>query len=695
MIGERPRTAEQTGLGAVRIGDAVQFSLFSASATGVELCLFDDPLDDRESRRVPLERLGDVWSAEIDAVPDGTAYGFRVDGPFAPERGHRHNPEKLVLDPYARAFIGHPTWHSSLYDHNRSTPPTVRLDPRDTASLMARSLVVDQEFDWQGVEPPATAIENTVVYEIHVKGFTARHPEVPAALRGTYLGLCHPAAIRYLVELGVTAVELLPVHFSVDDAFLLERGLRNYWGYNSIGFFAPDHCYASSSVPGAAVGEFKTMVRELHRAGIEVVLDVVYNHSGETDERGPTICYRGIDNAAYYRTDPERPERYVDVTGCGNTFQTRHPVVRDLILDSLRYWVETMGVDGFRFDLAPALGRDPVEFNAHSDLFERIKTDPIIGRAKLIAESWDLGERGYQVGRFSAGWSEWNDQFRDAVRNFWIGSDPRLQAIGARVTGSSDLFRSSDRRPSASVNFVASHDGFTLADAIAYPYKRNAANGDRNRDGDPQRIAGGRGQVGQTRARAIVRDRRQMARSILAMLLTSQGVPMLLGGDEIGRTQDGNNNAYCQDSELSWFDWSLSDDQRDLRDYVAELIRLRRQEPLLRLRAFPESDPVDGPQVCWFNEHGAEMAWTEWQDPARHLVAMTIRQRDLHHGLLVLINAGDVDAEFAWPSNIDGASVVPTRLFTSAVEHHQSDPVGMTPAGSLQVIRISGTSDDG
>ena len=694
MIGERPRTAEQIGLGAVRIDAAVQFSLFSASATAVELCLFDDPLDERESRRVPLLRHGDVWSASVGEVPDGTAYGFRVDGPFAPELGHRHNPSKLLLDPYARAFIGHPTWHDSLYDHDRSTPPSVRRDPRDTAAFMARSLVIDQEFDWQGVVPPATAIEDTVIYEMHVKGFTARHPEISPALRGTYLGLSHPASIGYLVDLGVTAVELLPVHFSVDDAFLLERGLRNYWGYNSIGFFAPDQCYASSSDPGAAVVEFKTMVRELHRAGIEVILDVVYNHSGETDERGPTICYRGIDNTAYYRTDSEQPERYVDVTGCGNTFQTRNPVVRDLILDSLRYWVDTMGVDGFRFDLAPALGRDPVEFNAHSDLFERIKSDPIIGRAKLIAESWDLGERGYQVGRFSAGWSEWNDQFRDAVRNFWIGLDPRLQAIGSRVTGSSDLFRSSDRRPSATVNFVASHDGFTLSDAIAYPYKRNAANGDRNRDGDPQRIAGGRGQVGRTRERGIVRDRRQMARSILAMLLTSQGVPMILGGDEIGRTQIGNNNAYCQDSELSWYDWELNDEQRNLREYVAALIRLRSDEPLLRLRAFPESDPVDGPQVCWFNEHGAEMAWTEWQDPERRLVAMTIRQRDLDHGLLVLINSGDVDAEFAWPSNVEIADGEPRRLFSSALEHDESDPIRVTPAGSLQVLRIDRTSNE-
>lgn len=694
MIGERPLTTEQTTFGAVRLDDAVRFSLFSASATGVELCLFDDPLDDRESRCVALERSGDVWSAGVDAVPDGTAYGYRVDGPFAPERGHRFNPTKLLLDPYAKAFLGHPTWHASLFDHDRSTPPAVRLDPRDTAPLMARSLVVDETFDWQGIESPATSVEDTIVYEIHVKGFTARHPEIPPALRGTYLGLGHPAAINYLVELGVTAVELLPVHFSVDDAFLLERGLRNYWGYNSIGFFAPDQSYASSTTPGAAVGEFKTMVRELHRAGIEVVLDVVYNHSGETDERGPTICYRGIDNESYYRTDPERPERYVDVTGCGNTFQTRHPVVRDMILDSLRYWVETMGVDGFRFDLAPALGRDPVEFNAHSDLFERIKTDPVIGRAKLIAESWDLGERGYQVGRFSAGWSEWNDQFRDTVRNFWIGSDPRLQAIGARVTGSSDLFRSSDRRPSASVNFIASHDGFTLADAIAYPYKRNAANGDRNRDGDPQRIAGGRGQVGQTRERGIVRDRRQMARSILATLLTSQGIPMLLGGDEIGRTQGGNNNAYCHDNELSWFDWALSDEQSDLRDYVAALIRLRRDEPLLRLRAFPESEPVDGPQVCWFNEHGAEMAWTEWQDPNRRLVAMTIRQHGLDHGILVLVNAGDVDVEFAWPSTVAPSSEIVTRRFSSALEHNADDPAGVTPAGSLQLLRMERESVD-
>lgn len=688
MIVERPRIAEHTRLGTVRTDDAVQFSLFSANAEEVELCLFNDPRDPRESRRVPLERFGDVWSVRAHDVPNGTAYGYRVDGPFAPELGHRFNADKLLLDPYARAFTGHPTWHASLFDHDRSTPPEVRLDSRDTAGLMARSLVVDDGFDWQGVTPPATSIEDTVIYEIHVKGFTARHPEIPDALRGTYLGLCHRAAIQYLVDLGITAVELLPVHFFVDDPFLLERGLPNYWGYNSIGFFAPDHRYASSGSPGAAVVEFKTMVRELHRAGIEVFLDVVYNHSGETDERGPTICFRGIDNASYYRLDPERPERYVDVTGCGNTFQTGHPVVLDLIIDSLRYWVETMGVDGFRFDLAPALGRDPIEFNAHSELFEAIKADPVVGRAKLIAESWDLGERGYQVGRFSAGWSEWNDQFRDAVRNFWIGSDPKLQAIGARITGSSDLFRSSDRRPSASVNFVASHDGFTLADAIAYPYKRNAPNGDRNRDGDPQRISGGRGQVGRTRDRSIVYDRRQMSRSILAMLLTSQGVPMLLGGDEIARTQGGNNNAYCQDNELSWFDWNLTDEQRDLRDFVGAIIRLRRDEPLLRLQEFAEADSDDRPQVCWFNEHGAEMAWTEWQDPRRRVIAMTIRERNQEHGILAYINSGAADVEFALPSSIDEGKERVTRLLSSRLCPDESDPVGMTPAGSLQLLRV-------
>ena len=693
MIVERPRDAGHTSLGAVRTGGDVRFSLFSSNAEAVDLCLFDDdgPV---ETRRFSLERSGDVWATRVDDVPTGTAYGYRVHGPFAPEQGHRFNSDKLLLDPYARAFTGHPTWHASLYDHDRARRPAVRIHRRDTAPLMARSAIVDDAFDWQGVRPPGTSIEDTVVYEIHVKGFTVRHPEIPVGLRGTYLGLCHPAAVRHLVELGVTAVELLPVHFFVDDAFLLERGLRNYWGYNSIGFFAPDHRYAASSHPGAAVAEFKTMVRELHRAGIEVFLDVVYNHSGETDERGPTLCYRGIDNAAYYRLDPERPDRYVDVTGCGNTFQTGHPVVRDMILDSLRYWVETMGADGFRFDLAPALGRDPIDFNAHSELFELIKSDPIIGRAKLIAESWDLGAGGYQVGRFSAGWSEWNDQFRDTVRNFWIGSDPKLQAIGARVTGSSDLFRSSDRRPSASVNFVAAHDGFTLADAIAYPYKRNAPNGDRNRDGDPQRINGGRGQVGQTRERGVVEDRRRMTRSILAMLLMSQGVPMILGGDEIGRTQSGNNNAYCQDNELSWIDWSLSGEQRELRDYVAALIRLRRDEPLLRLGEFAEAEAVDRPRVRWFNEHGAEMACNQWQEPDRRLVAMTIEVHGNDHGVLVCVNAGDADAMFALPSSIEDRAGSVSRIVSSAVRQDVSDPFGLTPAGSLQLLRFASTASD-
>ena len=688
MIGERPTVAEGTRLGAVRSDEDVRFSLFSENATSVELCVFDDVHAPIETRRVPLERYGDVWTTRVPGVPSGTAYGYRVGGPFDPGRGHRFNSAKLLLDPYARAFAGHPTWHGALYDHDRATPPVVRLDPRDTAPLMARSIVVDDTFDWEGVQPPTTAIEDTVVYEVHVKGFTARHPQIPQALRGTYLGLAHPAAVQYLVDLGVTAVELLPVHFFVDDAFLLERGLRNYWGYNSIGFFAPDHRYASSGMPGAAVAEFKTMVRELHRAGIEVFLDVVYNHSGETAEHGPTICFRGIDNAAYYRLNSDSRDRYVDVTGCGNTLQTGHPVVRNLILDSLRYWVETMGVDGFRFDLAPALGRDPIEFNAHSQLFEAIRADPIIGRSKLIAESWDLGENGYQVGNFPPGWSEWNDQYRDAVRRFWLGSGPWLQSIGARVTGSADLFRSSDRRPSASVNFVAAHDGFTLADVVAYPFKRNAPNGDRNRDGDPQRIDGGRGLVGQTRDARIVDSRRQATRGILAMLLTSQGVPMLLGGDEIGRTQGGNNNAYCQDNELSWFDWELNDERRYLRDYVAALIQLRKDEPLLRLQEYATADGDKRPQVCWFNEHGAEMAWTEWQEPERRHVAMTIRDAGVDHAILAFINAGDGDVHFAFPSTMDMRSVTLVPLFSSTVGSNGNDPVGKCPAGSMQLLRV-------
>ena len=510
----------------------------------------------------PASRLPEVdaycWHGYVPGIGPGQRYGFRVHGPYAPDEGHRCNPAKLLLDPYAKAVDGQVTWNEALFGHRFADPENTRNDD-DSGPYMPKGVVLDDCFDWEGDARPGTPLHKSIIYEVHVKGFTAQHPEIPKELRGTYAGLAHPASVKYLTGLGITAVELLPVHQFVHDSGLVERGLRNYWGYNSISFLAPHNEYSSSGQAGEQVNEFKNMVRTLHRAGIEVILDVVYNHTAEGNHLGPTLSFKGLDNAAYYRLIGDQRRYYMDYTGTGNTLNMRQPHVLQLLMDSLRYWVLEMHVDGFRFDLAATLARELHEVDRLSAFFDLIQQDPVVSRVKLIAEPWDVGEGGYQVGNFPPLWSEWNGRYRDTVRDYWRGGDQTLNDFAYRFTGSSDLYETSGRRPSASVNFVTAHDGFTLRDLVSYNEKHNEANGEDNRDGESHNRSWNMGAEGDTDDPEILAARARQQRNFLATLLLSQGIPMLLGGDEIGRTQKGNNNGYCQDNEISWFDWKHVD----------------------------------------------------------------------------------------------------------------------------------------
>jgi isoamylase len=543
-------------LGATFDGVGTNFAVFSEIAERVELCLFDDA---GQETRVDLpEVTAHCWHGYLPDVGPGQPYGFRVHGPWAPADGQRANPAKLLLDPYAKAVAGAVQWNEAVFAHRFADPENSRNDD-DSAPFVPRSVVVNPYFDWANDRNPRTPWHDTIVYEAHVKGFTARHPDIPQALRGTYAGLGHPAAVEYLSRLGVTAVELMPVHQFIHDAHLVERGLRNYWGYNSIGYLAPHNGYAATRQPGQPVQEFKQMVKSLHEAGIEVILDVVYNHTAEGNHLGPVLSFKGLDNAAYYRLSPEDRRYYVDYTGTGNSLNMRHPHVLQLIMDSLRYWVAEMHVDGFRFDLCAALARELHDVDRLSAFFDLIQQDPVVRRVKLIAEPWDVGEGGYQVGNFPPLWSEWNGKFRDCVRDYWRSADQTLAEFASRITGSSDLYASTGRRPYASVNFVTAHDGFTLRDLVSYNDKHNEANGEDNRDGESHNRSWNCGAEGASDDPEILALRGRQVRNFLATLLLSQGVPMLLAGDELGRTQGGNNNAYCQDNETSWIDWQAAD----------------------------------------------------------------------------------------------------------------------------------------
>ncbi len=646
MIAAKPRVEPGVPypLGATWDGAGVNFALFSANATKVELCVFD-ARGRRELARVALpEYTDEVWHGYLPDARPGMLYGYRVDGPYDPARGHRFNPYKLLLDPYARALAGKLSWSDAHYGYRiRSPQADLSMDRRDNASGMPKCVVVESAFTWGDDKRPSVPWTQTVFYELHVKGFTAQHPGVPPALRGTFGGLASPAVISYLRDLGVTTVELLPVQAIVDDRQLVEKRLRNYWGYNSIGFFAPEPRYLQSSVR-----EFKTMVKHLHEAGIEVVLDVVYNHTAEGNQLGPTLSFRGIDNASYYRLAQD-PRYYEDVTGTGNTLDLRHPRVLQLVTDSLRYWVEEMHVDGFRFDLAPALAREDHGFARSAAFFKAIAQDPVLSRVKLIAEPWDVGLGGYQVGNFPPGWSEWNGKYRDVVRKFWRGDMGMLPELASRIAGSSDLFEHQGRRPRASVNFVAVHDGFTLQDLVSYNEKHNEANGEGNRDGTDDNQSWNCGAEGPTDDPQIRNLRERQKRNLIATVLLSLGVPLILAGDEHGNTQNGNNNAYCQDDEISWLDWEgRSPHDLALEEFVKTVMRLRRRHPAFQRDAFYRGQPVDASgrkDIAWVKPDGHEMRPEDWS-PERRTIGFFL---GAHPMLFVAMSAAPDEAGFTLP----------------------------------------------
>ena len=612
------RPGTWTPLGATFTGTGVNFALFSEHATSVELCLFDDAASTSESTRITLPEQTDlIWHGFVPGLQPGQLYGYRVHGPWEPHRGHRFNPHKVVLDPYAKV-IGRPP--------GTDRPDDVP-DEQDNAATCALAAVLDPTFDWQDDRPPWTPWHETIVYELHVKGFTARHPEVPAPVRGTFTGLASAPAVRYLRDLGITAVELMPVHQHALDRHLQQKGLPNYWGYNTLAFFAPDTRFASPGSPNDAVREFKTLVRSLHAAGIEVILDVVYNHTAEGDHLGPTLCMRGVDNAAYYRLRDDDPRRYVDYTGCGNTLNMQHPRVLQLVMDSLRYWAVEMHVDGFRFDLASALARELHAVDRLGAFFDIIHQDPVLSQVKLIAEPWDLGEGGYQVGNFPVGWTEWNGKYRDEVRRFWKGDGGMVDELATRLAGSSDLYDHSGRRPHASVNFVACHDGFTLYDLVSYDHKHNAANLEDDLDGERHNNSWNCGVEGATTDPEVRALRQRQQRNFIATLFVSQGVRMLTAGDEFGRTQGGNNNAYCQDNETSWIDWALSPTQQDLLAFTRFMLNLFRTQPVLKRRRFLRGRSVTGSRakdITWFEPSGAEMAGDAWHAHAARTLAVRL-----------------------------------------------------------------------
>jgi glycogen operon protein len=662
-------------------GPGVDFAVFSDHATRIDVCLFDAPEAASESARVTLpERSGDVWHGRLLGLRPGQLYGLRAYGPWAPEAGQRFNPAKLLVDPYARALSGPVTWHEALRGSHprRSGDP----DPRDTARWMPKGVVVDDAFDWEGDAPPRTPWSRTVLYECHVKGLTQRHPGVPEPWRGRYLGLAAEPVLEHLLALGVTAVELLPIQHHALDPHLARIGLPNYWGYMTLGFFAPDARYASGAL-GQQVGEFREMVKRLHRAGLEVILDVVYNHTPEGGSDGPMLSLRGLDNASYYRLRPDAPGHYLDFTGCGNTLDTGHPRALQLVLDSLRYWATEMHVDGFRFDLAPVLARDGHEFEPFGRFFELVRQDPVLSGVKLIAEPWDLGPGGWQLGRFPAGWCEWNDRFRDATRRFWRGDGSQLAELASRLAGSSDFFGAGGRRPQASVNFVTAHDGMTLRDLVSYSHKHNEANGEGNRDGghDDSHNWGVEGESGAARVTKL-RDRAR--RNLFASLVLAQGVPMISHGDEIGRTQRGNNNTYCQDNELTWVDWEGAD--HAMLEFARAALAIRRGNAVFRRRRFFRGEPL-GPglphDIAWLRPDGAPMQEADWHDPARHALALAIPAESADAtdergdpqaaaSVLILLNGGPRTQAFSllqppepgsWREQLDSACAGADRSF--------------------------------
>jgi glycogen operon protein len=603
-------------LGATWTGDGVNFALFSENATGVELCLFD-AVDAVETARIPItERRDQVWHAFLPEVRPGQLYGYRVSGPYEPAAGHRFNPHKVVLDPYAKAITGSVQWGDDMFGYKIGDPAEdLSFDERDNAAHVQKCVVIDSHYDWAGDRLINRPLDETVIYETHVKGFTKLWSALPENLRGTYAGLASGPAIDYFKNLGVTAVELLPIHHHVDSKTLLDQGLSDYWGYNTMGFLAPDSRYASDQRPGAAVAEFKTMVKQLHAAGLEVILDVVYNHTAEGNHLGPTLGFRGVDNASYYRLVKDDFRHYMDYTGTGNTLNVPQPRALQLVMDSLRYWVTEMHVDGFRFDLAPTLAREEHAVSRLSAFFDVVHQDPVISQVKLIAEPWDVGEGGYQVGNFPVLWAEWNGRYRDTVRRYWKGDAGHMRDLAYRLCGSSDFYQGLGKTPAASINFLTAHDGFTLRDLVSFSEKHNQANGENNQDGDNGNHSWNWGREGLDAPPEIETVRRRLQRSFLATLFLSQGVPMLRGGDEAGATQQGNNNAYCQDNEISWLNWNRDPSAQNLEDFTRRLIALRAQHPIFRQSRFLEGRDMRGDgtkDVKWLNVDGREMSEEAW-----------------------------------------------------------------------------------
>jgi isoamylase len=653
-------------LGATWDGIGVNFALFAEHANAVDLCLFREDGDAEEAAKIRLtERTDQVWHCYLPDARPGQFYGYRVHGPYAPEQGQRFNPAKLLIDPYAKAITGAIKWSNDLFAYKVGDPLDDRVPDLDnSAGGVPKSVVIDSAFTWGDDAPLNVPYNRTIIYECHVKGMTMRHPDVPTELRGTYLGLCSDPMLEYFQGLGVTALELLPVHQFVVDRHLAERGLTNYWGYNTIGFFAPDVRYATRGL-GNQVYEFKSMVKTLHAAGLEVILDVVYNHTGEGNHLGPTLSMKGIDNAAYYRLESENPRFYTDFTGTGNTLNMQHPRTLQLVMDSLRYWVEEMHVDGFRFDLAPVLARELYDVDKLSAFFDIMHQDPTISRIKLIAEPWDVGPGGYQAGNFPVRWTEWNGKYRDAVRKFWRGEPGQVAEMASRVAGSSDVFSGSDRGQYASLNFITAHDGFTLRDLVSYEHKHNEMNGENNEDGNNDNLSRNWGVEGETNDPAIVETRYRLMRSFLATLAFSQGVPMLAHGDELARTQLGNNNAYAQDNEITWVNWDLTEQQQKLLAFTRRVLVLRQSHPVLRRRHFFRGAPVPGSEhkdVTWIRSDGKELSDVDWRTPDAHVLGMlmdgaaTDEVDERGHAvsgdtLLLVINAGDTPVSFTLPAS--------------------------------------------
>jgi isoamylase len=667
-------------LGATWDGEGVNFALYADNATGVELCLFNSPEDDTESVKIKLtERTHQVWHVYLPEIQPGQLYGYRVHGPYEPQNGHRFNPNKLLIDPYAKAISGTINWHDSMFGYEVGSPEEdLKMSTLDSAPFIPCSVVVDPNYDWEGDKAPKIPYHRSIIYEAHVKGLTKLHPDIPEEIRGTYAAIGHPVTIQYLKDLGITAIELMPVHHFITDRHLADKGLTNYWGYNSIGFFAPDVRYSSSGTLGQQVVEFKNMVKELHRAGIEVILDVVYNHTGEGNHMGPTLSFRGVDNSSYYRMVEEDKRFYMDYTGTGNTLNAMMPPVLRLIMDSLRYWILEMHVDGFRFDLAATLARELHEVDRLGSFFDIIHQDPVISQVKLIAEPWDIGEGGYLVGKFPPGWAEWNGKYRDCIRDYWRGAESMLGEFAERFTGSSDLYRDDWRRPTASINFITAHDGFTMHDLVSYNEKHNDANGEDNNDGESHNRSWNCGIEGPTKDKKISELRQRQKRNFLTTLFLSQGVPMLVAGDEISRTQQGNNNAYCQDNEISWVNWLTAD--KDLLQFTQKLIELRRNHPVFCRRRWFQGQPIKGigvEDINWFLPDGTEMDEEHWNHDYAKSLGVFLNGRGLHSvgpkgeqifddSFFVIFNAHHEDLDYTLPEAKYGT------LWTKILDTHNS-----------------------